>query len=297
MLRELKRYDAAIVMANQILEMKALRMKDPATKNLGSLHQKHIPDPQAELALEVWKAKARELLTLCEAEAAVASGSKASAKKTTPMAAVLASSSGLDTNRQAVHVPIGRCSWKQIGLLHDNENLVCQELQVIPRLQWVLAWVRGDLLLWDYNKEEIVHWITLGPDDGSHLSHIVDMPELNSVLYFRGQAQVYNLQALQPRGGRTSAKDAFRSFLGTAITQFSSIPVTAARQDDLQAMDYMIENMHDIFQATCIATSKVSIKIGSAFEDCGRLDLHTCTYNSRRRYPLLFNNNTLFLSS
>jgi hypothetical protein len=62
---------------------------------------------------------------------------------------------------QAVDCPVGMCTWKSVGALEDSTGCLCLELHVIPRLKWVLVWVRGDLMLWDYDKEEVVHWITM----------------------------------------------------------------------------------------------------------------------------------------
>lgn len=52
---------------------------------------------------------------------------------------------------QAVDCPVGMCSWKSVGDLEDSTKTLCLELHVIPRLKWVLVWVRGDLMVWDYD--------------------------------------------------------------------------------------------------------------------------------------------------
>jgi hypothetical protein len=83
----------------------------------------------------------------------------------------------------------------------------------------------------------LVHWITI--ESGGYDKQegyccrdqvdvfdtcLIDLPEHNSVLYFRSTSldknpfafQLINLQALTPRGGRTSGEQAFSQYLATA---------------------------------------------------------------------------------
>ena len=84
---------------------------------------------------------------------------------------------------------------------------------------------------------QLVHWITV--EDGGYDKEVglccrdqlevndtflVDLPDQNTVLYFRTTSlesnpfafQLINLQALYPRGGRTTGEQAFAQFLRSA---------------------------------------------------------------------------------
>ena len=83
----------------------------------------------------------------------------------------------------------------------------------------------------------MVHWITIeggGYDKQEGMccrdqvevsdTFLVDLPDQNTILYFRSTSlednplafQLMNLQALHPRGGRTSGERAFSQFLSAA---------------------------------------------------------------------------------
>jgi hypothetical protein len=71
-----------------------------------------------------------------------------------------------------------------VGDLVDSTKCICLELHVIPRLKWVVVWVRGDLMIWDYDKEEVVHWITM--EEGEFDLNPVPNPNPNLILCLTG---------------------------------------------------------------------------------------------------------------
>ncbi len=163
--------------------------------------------------IEARKSKIRDLLAEIVAEGEIDAPNPAAAMEVIEG----------EANSQDVDFAVAHCNWKQIGMKDENFYWD-KEVQVIPRLRWVLARVRGDLLIWDNDKEEVVHFITLGSNefsgvDGTTTYHVIDMPELNAVLYFRAYAPksfwILNLQALTPRGGCT---DAYELSLPLALT-------------------------------------------------------------------------------
>ena len=193
--------------------------------------------------IEARKSKIRDLLAEIVAEGEIDAPNPAAAMEVIEG----------EANSQDVDFAVAHCNWKQIGMKDENFYWV-KEVQVIPRLRWVLARVRGDLLIWDNDKEEVVHFITLEQPSGQHQTttcHLIDMPELNAVLYFRAYAPksfwILNLQALTPRGGRTDATElslplmltsgvlcgrTYTYFLGNASQLYSNVASIAASKND-----------------------------------------------------------------
>ena len=201
--------------------------------------------------IEAWKTKVRGLLVEIAADGETDVSSA-------PAVVIEGEVTSLDVDFAVAH-----CSWKQIGFKDERVDWI-REVQMIPRLRWVLARVRDDILIWDYDKEEIVHFITLDPSEDVRFftldppdsefritsSLLVDMPELNAVIYFRGfekEFSIINLQALAPRGGRTDVDDlslpivikagdlhdrTFSYFLEHATRLYSNVASIATSKDD-----------------------------------------------------------------
>ena len=156
------------------------------------------------------------------------------------------------TSSQDVDFAVAYCTWKQIGIKDETIDWI-KEVQVIPRLRWVLTRVRNDILIWDYEKEEVVHFITLEQPAWQHAittCHLIDMPDLDAVIYFRGFEKMFwisNLQNFSPRGGRTdfdeltlpidlSPRDlydrTYSYFLENASLLYSNVASIATSKDD-----------------------------------------------------------------
>ena len=99
-----------------------------------------------ECMIEVWKTKIRGWLVEIAEDGEIDVPSA-------PAVIVEGEVTSLDVDFAVAH-----CSWKQIGI--KDEYIYWAEVQMIPRLRWVLARVRDDILVWDYDKEEVVHFIT-----------------------------------------------------------------------------------------------------------------------------------------
>ena len=189
--------------------------------------------------IDSWKAKIRELI----AELVLEGTTDA------PSAAATVVIEG-EATIQDVDFAVAHCNWKQIGIKEQYFDWE-KEVQVIPRLRWVLARVRDELLIWDYDKEEVVHFITLDQPYWKNkitTCHLIDMPELNAVIYFRGFHKMFsivNLQGLAPRGGRTDFDKL-------------SLPIVL-RAGDLYdgTYSYFVENASLLYSnVACIVTSK-----------------------------------------
>ena len=217
----MKQYKTAIDQANKLLEYGTTKEGEEDEEDDDDEDDDEDDEERASM-IEAWKSKIRELLAEIVAESETDASNPAAAVEVIEG----------EAKSQDVDFAVAHCNWKQIGTKDENFYWD-KEVQVIPRLRWVLARVRDDLLIWDYDKEEVVHFITLGSNefsgvDGTTTYHVIDMPELNAVLYFRGLAKpptfwgpvpaifwILNLQALTPRGGCT---DAYELSLPLALT-------------------------------------------------------------------------------
>jgi hypothetical protein len=114
-----------------------------------------------------------------------------------------------------------------VGDLAGVDNRLFVELVVISRLSWVLLWVRGELLLWDYANEEVVHWLAIDDETDMLCGFFVDNPDYNSALYLLRDPTlgfvVINLQALTPRGGKTSVTQFFQKLGDKLVPQSTSL--------------------------------------------------------------------------
>ena len=195
-----------------------------------------------ECMIEVWKTKIRGWLVEIAEDGEIDVPSA-------PAVIVEGEVTSLDVDFAVAH-----CSWKQIGI--KDEYIYWAEVQMIPRLRWVLARVRDDILVWDYDKEEVVHFITLDQPDRperrirSTSPLVVDMPDLNAVIYFQAfekEFSILNLQSLAPRGGRTDVDDltlpialkagdlcgrTYAYFLENATRLYSNVASIATSKDD-----------------------------------------------------------------
>lgn len=118
-----------------------------------------------------------------------------------------------------------RYVWKVSGPL-ENSELAYKEVIVIERLQWCLIWVKSGILVWDYAKSEVVHWLTaIGFPRGS-MPDLKEPEEIQCMHYVEAPIGGLLMMSTRPntlfcvvnvdkliRGARSSMVDALRSTL------------------------------------------------------------------------------------
>ena len=190
----------------EAFEMLAVLLKPTDAEKKGTV-------PVDEI-VAAWRAKAVELMASLKEAMKNRAASQPPPTIVAHAPAAAAAAAAAASTSLAVDVPIGRCTYSSIGRVEDEADACIAETIIITRLQWVLLWVRGDILVWDYGKEEVVHWILVGEGgiEDTMATKFVDVPEHDSALYFRGSRMngfhLIDLQRLSPRGGKTPIEEA-----------------------------------------------------------------------------------------
>jgi WD40 repeat protein len=118
-----------------------------------------------------------------------------------------------------------RYTWKVSGPL-ENSELAYKEVIVIERLQWSLIWVKSGILVWDYAKLEVIHWLTsIGFPRGS-MPDLKEPEEIQCMHYVEAPIGGLLMMSTRPntlfcvvnvdklvRGARSSMVEALRSTL------------------------------------------------------------------------------------
>ena len=143
----------ALEKLQEMLDMTSGFVHNPAS-DLDPTARTSIPNEDNIKIIEGWRGPVQEMMTAIKTDLAAAT-TAASADAHLSGSQGSGADGEVQRTATAVDFPASRYSWRAIGDLGDAQKSVCLEVRFIPRLRCVLAWVRGDLLLWDVDKDEV----------------------------------------------------------------------------------------------------------------------------------------------